>query len=102
MAGFTPGVFQIEPCRTQAKANVWISCPSSGASTHYDLGYNIVLQLHLANGTALDGPEVWQQDLRFVGTCEPFMRLLSAKVASFILSTASDSTNWPSLRPVQL
>ena len=31
----------------QAKANVWISCPSTGASTHYDMGYNLVLQLFL-------------------------------------------------------
>jgi hypothetical protein len=28
---------------------VWISCPSTGASTHYDLGYNVVLQLLLGN-----------------------------------------------------
>ena len=33
----------------EAKANVWISCPSTGASTHYDLGYNVVLQLLLGN-----------------------------------------------------
>lgn len=35
--------------RCEARANVWISCPFTGASTHYDMGYNIVLQLPLAS-----------------------------------------------------
>eukprot|EP00435_Cladocopium_sp_Y103_P051389 s2852_g15.t4 len=57
----------------EAKANVWISCPSTGASTHYDLGYNVVLQLYGSKTFELLPPTAFLE-LQIPPTGHPYAR----------------------------
>ncbi|CAK9106906.1 tRNA wybutosine-synthesizing protein 4 (tRNA-yW synthesizing protein 4) (Leucine carboxyl methyltransferase 2) (tRNA(Phe) (7-(3-amino-3-(methoxycarbonyl)propyl)wyosine(37)-N)-methoxycarbonyltransferase) (tRNA(Phe) (7-(3-amino-3-carboxypropyl)wyosine(37)-O)-methyltransferase), partial [Durusdinium trenchii] len=58
---------------SEARANVWISCPFTGASTHYDMGYNIVLQLFGTKTFELLPPEAFVE-LNIPPTGHPFAR----------------------------
>ncbi|CAE7513450.1 unnamed protein product [Symbiodinium natans] len=45
VGSFADAVRAVAAKGLEAKANVWISCPSTGASTHYDMGHNVVVQI---------------------------------------------------------
>ncbi|CAE7656709.1 ppm2 [Symbiodinium necroappetens] len=42
---FSDAVRAVAAKSLEAKANVWISCPLTGASAHYDMGHNVVIQI---------------------------------------------------------
>ncbi|CAJ1360209.1 unnamed protein product [Effrenium voratum] len=59
--------------RQQAKTNVWISCAATGASLHYDMGYNLVVQLYGSKTFELLPPEALSE-LALPPTGHPYAR----------------------------
>eukprot|EP00439_Symbiodinium_sp_Y106_P059601 s2467_g8.t1 len=45
VSSFSDAVRAVAAKSLEAKANVWISCPLTGASAHYDMGHNVVIQI---------------------------------------------------------